>query len=441
MRLPVRLLCLALACPGLAHANDLMRVYDLAAQNDANFRAAQHARDASIEARPQAWAALLPQVNGEYSDGKSKETGTESFNGLPATTIDRDSSSSGLTVSLSQALFDWEAIQALRQSGDVVALAETNLRAARQDLVLRVAQAYFGVLAAADNLRTLEAEHQALERQLEQARKRFEVGLSAITDVQETQARYDLSVANRIIARQTLDSAREALAEITGQPATEIAALQEDFPLPAPNPTEVGAWVRQALEGNLDLLAARYNAEIAEKGVNRAWSRHLPTVGAVASYQDSEASGSRFSGESETESYGLRVNVPIFAGGATQSGVRQATATREQRRSQYEGTRRLVERSTRDAYQGVVAGVNTVQAYKQAVISSTTALEASQTGLEVGTRTAVDVLNAQQLLYAAQRTYYQSRYDYLLSYLRLKAATGALTEKELVTIDRLLVGG
>ncbi len=441
MRPSFTLLILTLTVSGTAHANDLMRVYDLAIQNDATYGAAQHARDATVEARPQARAALLPQITGGYNYGKSNETGTESFQGQPESEIDRNSSSSTLSVTLNQSVFDWAAIQRLRQSGDQVALAEASLRAASQNLILRVAEAYFGVLSARDALRSTEAENKAVERQLEQAKRRFEVGLSAITDVQEAQARYDLTVANTLQAQQALEVAKEALAEITAEPLNTVSSLRDEFPLPSPNPADVSVWVSSARDHNLDLLIAQYNREIAGRDVGIARAQHLPTVGASAQYSDNDSDGSRFSGKSETETFGVQVNVPIFAGGATQSGVRQALATRAQRESEYEGQRRLVERNTRDAYQAVVTGAARVKAFKQAVLSNTTAQEASAAGLEVGTRTAVDVLNAQQQLYLAERTYYQSRYDYLLAVLRLKSAAGKLNEQDLAEIDRLLVEG
>ncbi len=438
MRLQLCLMTALLAAPAVAPANDLLRIYDLAAQNDASYRAAQFARDAAIEARPQARAALLPQLSGGYGYSESSEKGTEAFLGQPEAPFERDSTSRGLTLTLNQTVFNWASFQRLLQAGDRVALAETSLRSAQQDLTLRTAQAYFGVLSATDALRSSEAEQKAVERQLEQARKRFEVGLSAITDVQEAQARYDLTLANVIQAEQVLSEARQALNEITGSAAGDIAPLQEGFVLPAPEPTDVGAWVAAAREHNLQVLSARYAAEIAGREVRIARAGHLPTLGAQAQYQDYSNEGSRFSGESETETVGLQLTVPLFAGGATQSAVRQATATREQRRTELDGQRRLVERNTRDAYQGVLTGAARVKAFKQAVVSSTTALEASETGLEVGTRTAVDVLNAQQQLYAAQRNYLQSRYDYLLAVLRLKAAAGRLAAPDLAEIDRLL---
>ncbi|HEY0975319.1 MAG TPA: TolC family outer membrane protein [Solimonas sp.] len=439
MRLSLTLLALALGVSGTAQAADLMRVYDLALENDATYRASQYARDAAVQTRPLARAALLPQVNGAYNYGESTESGTESFQGQPEVPVDRDSSSTTLSVTLNQSIFNWESIQRLRQSGEQVALAETTFRAAGQDLILRVAQAYFGVLSAADALRSSEAENKAVERQLEQSKRRFEVGLSAITDVQEAQARYDLTIANVLQAQQALDMAQEALAEITARPLDNINALQDDFPLPSPNPPDINVWVGSARDQNLDLLISQYNRDIAGRDVGIARARHLPTVGASASYSDNDSDGSRFSGQSESESFGVQVNVPIFAGGATQAGVRQAVATRSQRESEYEGTRRFVERTTRDAYQAVVTGAARVRAFKQAVLSNATALEASETGLEVGTRTAVDVLNAQQLLYLAERNYFQSRYDYLIAVLRLKAAAGKLTVQDLAEIDRLLV--
>ncbi|HUP93008.1 MAG TPA: TolC family outer membrane protein [Solimonas sp.] len=439
MRFIRGLLCAsALAAPA-AQAKELLQVYELARQNDTVVHAAEFARDAAVEVRPQARALLLPQISGTYGYNKTHEKGTQEAFGSPAAPFDSRGTNDGLTVTLNQSVFNWEYWRRLSQSSDQVALAQTNYRAAEQNLVLRSADAYFNVLSAADALRSAEAENQAVQRQLEQANKRFEVGLSAITDTQEAQARYDLTVATVIEARQLLDSAKLALAEITGTAANPIAPLQDDFPLPAPSPADVNAWIGSAGERNLDLVASRLIADIADKEVDVAWARHLPTVGAQAQYGDATSSNSFRSADSKSDSYGIQVNVPIFAGGATQSQVRQARATREQRITELEGRRRLVERQTRDAYQGVLASAARVKALKQAVLSNTTAMDASETGLQVGARTAVDVLNAQQLLYVAQRNYYRSRYDYLLAVLRLKAAAGKLGVDDLAEIDRLLV--
>jgi outer membrane protein len=453
MRTPFRLLPVLLLVPGLvpapAQANDLLRVYDLAVQNDASYRAARFGRDAAIEARPQARAALLPQLSGSFSYGYVDTSGSVQQteldgNGNPVP-VERQINNSGtdetLTVTLNQSIFSLESWRRLQQADRQVALAQAQYRAEEQNLALRTAEAYFGVLSALDSLRSAQAEKTAVERQLEQARRRFEVGLSAITDVQEAQARYDLTVATELQAQQTLSAAREALNEITKTPAGDVATLQEDIPLPAPDPDRVERWVEAATEGNLDLLAAQLNHDIAARGVQVARSGHLPTLGLQGGYRDSTSESGSFPQDTESASVTAVLSVPIFSGGLTQANVRQAIATREQRDAQREATARLVERNTRNAYQAVVTGVARVKALKQAVVSSATALEASETGLEVGTRTAVDVLNAQQQLYAAERDYFQSRYDYLLAVLRLKAAAGRLGSADLAEIDRLLING
>lgn len=438
MRLATCLFTTALAVPGWAHANELMQVYDLAVSNDTTIRAAQFERDAALEAKPQARAVLLPQLSASYSYGYSDSESTVKSSSL-AGTSNNYGTDELLRVNLDQALFNLESWRSLQQASEQVALAQATFRNAEQDLVLRVAEAYFAVLSADDALRSAQAEKAAVERQLEQAQKRFEVGLSAITDVQESQARYDLTVAQEIEAQQAVASAREALVEITNKFDPAITPLQQDIPLPTPNPANVDDWVSTALDGNLDLVAAQLNLNVAERGVQVAKSKHLPTVGLSATYIDSSSESGSFPTDATESSVGVGITLPLYYGGAIRSGVRQATATREQRKAQVDGAERLVKRTTRDAYQAVLTGAAQVKAYKQAVVSSSTALEASETGLEVGTRTAVDVLNAQQQLYLAERNYLKSRYDYLIAVLQLKAAAGKLTPMDLAEIDKLLI--
>lgn len=434
-------LAIAMGASGSAAANDLMRIYEQARTQDMRFQAARYARDAQIQVRPLARAALLPQIVGTYDYQDQHEDGTEGFGGQPEQPVDRNSDQRAFTVSLDQTVFDWAAFMRFDQAGDQVALAQAQLRDAEQDLLLRTTETYFGVLSADDNLRFARAEKSALERQLDQAQRRFDVGLSAITDVQEAQARYDLTTAQEIAFEQQLASAHAALREITGANSEAIATspLQAEIPLRLPDPPAVDAWLAAARSGNLDLVAATLEAQIADKGVSVARAGHYPTVGAQAQYQDGEADGGRFTGETETETLSLQVRLPIFSGLATQSRVDEAQARHEQVKAQREGTQRAVERATRDAWLGVQSGAARVKALRQAVVSSTTALEASETGLEVGTRTAVDVLNAQSALYSAQRDYARARYDYLLSVLRLKAAAGSLGAEDLTQIDALLV--
>lgn len=443
MRLTALLLSAALALPSAAQANELLKLYELALQNDATWRAAEHARDASVEAKPQARALLLPQIGASASKGRSLSEVENDPPNLPTTTSKSDDDPWSYSLSLSQPVFDWGAIQQLRQSDDVVALAETNYRAVGQDLLLRVAQAYFNVLAATDTLSSAQDENKAVARQLELAQARFEVGLSAITEVQEAQARFDLTNATVIQSQQVLNTAYSALAEITGRLYEPQARLVDELPLAPPLPADIEAWVKNAREGNLDVLAARLSADIADTGISIARAGHYPTVDLNGSHAVSGSSinadgGGTADRETTSDRLTLQLTLPIFSGLATQSRVREATSTREQRRAQYEGAQRFAERQTRDAYFGVLSGSARVTALKQAVVSSVTALDAARSGQEVGTRTFIDVLNAQQQLSAAQRDYYRSRYDYLLAGLLLRQAAGNLGSADLEAVDRLL---
>jgi outer membrane protein len=432
-------LALALLVPSLASANELTRIYQLAVDNDTQLRAAGGARDAAVAANPRARGALLPQIAGTayYQEGSE----TIQVTGLPEE--DSDTEGQDVRLTLRQALFDAAAWNRWQSAGRQAAAAQATYVIAEQNLALRVTEAYFNLLAASDNVRFADAEKAAVERQLELAKKRFEVGLSAITDVQEAQARYDLTVAQMIEAEQALTIAQVAVSEITGASDARIVPLKDEIPLLGPDPGDVGEWLKTAAENNLNMRVAKANAEAASQDVDAAWAGHYPTV-----YFDANTglgdSSSITPGvgqiESEYDNLNMRVtlSVPIFAGGSTQAAVSAARGTRDQRVAELEARKRETERSTRNAYQGVIAGVSRVQAYKQAVLSNTTALEASEVGLEVGARTAVDVLNAQRELYRAQRDYSRSRYDYLLNVLRLKNAAGQLAPKDVNEIDGLL---
>ena len=432
-------LALALLVPSLASANELTRIYQLAVDNDTQLRAARGARDAAVAANPRARGALLPQITGSAI----LEEGTQQFtiNGVEEPQEDTDGQDLRLTVR--QALFDAAAWNRWQSAGGQAAAAQANYVIAEQNLAFRVTEAYFNLLAAADSVRFADAEKKAVERQLELAKRRFEVGLSAITDVQEAQARYDLTVAQMIEAEQALTIAQVALGEITGAADVRIVPLKDEIPLLGPDPGDVNQWLKTASENNLNIRVAQSAAEAAEDDVDAAWAAHYPTVyfvgvGALGESNSVTPGIGRLEQEYDTTNLQLQVNVPIFAGGSTQAGVNAAQGTRDQRKAELESRKRETERSTRNAYQGVIAGVSRVAAYKQAVVSNTTALEASEVGLEVGARTAVDVLNAQRELYRAQRDYSRSRYDYLLNILRLKQAAGQLAPKDVNEIDSLL---
>jgi outer membrane protein len=434
MRLSARLLSFVALLPlPLAAEDSLLQVYDRAVAYDATFRAAAFARDAAVEAYPQARAAILPQLDLGY--GYAYSDSETQLSGQPAQR--RTGTSRSLDLTLNQALFNWSAFKQLDQASQQVAQAQYGI--AGEDLILRVAQTYFGVLSAQDAVRSARAENEAVGRQLEQAKERFDVGLSAITDVQEAQARFDLTVAELINAERQLDAAREALAEVAGVEGRALAVLQDEIPLPAPNPADVQQWVDTALQRNLSLMSAQHAAGAAEAGVKVAKGARLPTVNAQGVYSDGRSETGVFPAETTDQRVGVQLNLPIFSGLATQSRISQAAGVLEQRKAELEGSERLVQRQTRDAYQGVIAGAARVRALNQAVISSRTALEASETGLEVGTRTAIDVLNAQQQLFFAERNALQARYDYLLAVLSLKRAAGSLSRADLEDIERVLV--
>lgn len=444
---------MALAAPALACANDLMDVYRLAKDQDQTFQAAQHQRDANVEARPQAWSYVLPQVTGQASIDhdrlhvlSSNQSGSSSLNGgggggtpSPASSAATQYySTRAYTVNLSQALFNWSAFASLAQSSRQVAEAEATLEAARQNLIGRTASAYFTVLSALDTLRADLDAQTSFKQQFDQAQKKFEVGLAAITDVRNAQASYDTATATVIADRTALDNAKRALGLIIGKPVDAVATLQEEIPLVAPNPVSVDDWSNAAAKDNPTLMSAFYAAEAAHKQIEVYRGAYLPTLSAVGS-TGRQTSHSAFGDDAITDVVGLSLNWNIFQGGLVSSQVRQARAGYDQALAQYELQHRTVDQNTRNDYEGVISGIASVRANRQAVLSNQTSLDATIVGLRVGTRTEIDVLNARQALAAAQKSYYQSRYTYLNSTLALKQDAGRISEQDLADIDRLLV--
>jgi outer membrane protein len=358
---------------------------------------------------------------------------------------------------LTQTLFRWDQWQRLKQADSQVALAEANYRAAQQDLMVRVSTRYFDVLAADDTLAAAQATLEAVNRQLEQAEKRFEVGLIAITDVQEARAAHDSATAGVIAAKRALASAQEFLRELTGEAYAQLVKPLEEMPLDQPQPFDEQAWVDQALEQNLNVVAARLGVDIAKTNVKIAQSGHMPTLDFYARYGESASDAeslTRVPAEFQDpnlppqsfpadldrtdDQVGIRLNIPIFTGGVTRSQVREQTYLHRAERERLEGAVRGAERQTRDSYLGVLAEKARVTALKQAVKSNQTALEATEAGFEVGTRTTVDVLDARRRLFEAQRDYSRSRYDYLINLVRLKSAAGVLVPQDLTAINGFL---
>lgn len=446
-------------------AETLLEVYEAAVRSDPLLREAEANRLAVLESKPQARAALLPQVDARATLASEKSDGSNVFAQVDQNTgelfiltreFEGTQDTTNWTVELRQSVFRWDQWVRLRQSDKFVAQAEVDYRAAGQDLMLRVSEAYFNVLAAQDALAAEQGSKEAIARQLEQAQKRFEVGLIAITDVQEAQAAYDQSIAAEILAKRTLANAREALREITGQYTAQLAGPRGEFPLVAPEPSDEGRWVEIALEQNLGLLSADIGADITRDDIRIARTGHYPTVDLVASRSDVDVVGEqrtaiRFGAatpplsdpqpadfQTTNDSIALQFSLPIFSGGGVSSQVREAVYRHRAAKERLERVARETERQTRDSYLGVISEISRVKALRQALESAQTALKATEAGFEVGTRTTVDVLAGRQQLLAAETEYARSRYDYILNVLRLKQAAGTLTVQDLARVNTWL---
>lgn len=427
-------LALVLATPTV-HAEDLLQIYHLARQNDPEFAAARAQYDAAREAAPQARSAVLPQITFSASRFENSEEALATGGG----TIKSDFDSEQLQLELRQTLFDWNEFSGLGRADALVAQAESELAAAEQNLVVRVAESYFAVLGARDTLRFARGEKTAIERQLEQARERFDVGLIPVTDVKEAQAQYDLAVSREIAAENALENAREALRTVTGQPTGLLSGVVGELALVGPDPGAPGDWVDTALQQNPDYLAARSGAEVARYEIRQARAGHYPQVDLVARRTEEET---QFAGnipsDTETDSIGIELSIPLFSGGATVSATREFRAQFEAAQARVVQARRSAERNTRDAFRGVGSSISQVGALAQAVESNQAAVEATRAGFRVGTRTAVDVLSALRDLYQAQRDYAEARYQYILNRLRLKQAAGTLTVDDVRLINSWL---
>ena len=441
----------ALALSGPAHSASLLEIYQQALQGDPQIHEAEARRMAALEAKPQARGVLLPQIGLGGSYTMSERSGPDLIQPDPdlppvpvTSTTETDILQYGFQ--LTQSLFRWDQIVNLKRADKTIARAEAVREAAQQDLIVRVAQRYFNVLAAEDRLNSIIADRDAIARQLEQAKQRFDVGLIAITDVQESQAAYDQSVANDIGARRSLATSREFLREITGEYVEELNAPGDDFPLLTPDPNNETTWVEMSLSQNLNLVASRLDEGLARDEISFRRNGHYPTLDLVARAGESDtesvytAPGINQANDfkNESDSISIQFNVPLFAGGGTSSRVREAVYLHRASREQLQRVTRETERQARDSYLGVLAEIARVNALKQAVASSETALQATQAGYEVGTRTIVEVLNSQFALYVAITNYYQSRYDYILNALSLKQAAGVLRVQDLEKIDQWL---
>jgi outer membrane protein len=459
-RLKIALGCiLAVSGATTSYGANLLDVYQRAQQSDPQIREADATRLASRENKPQALSALLPQLNA--SGGWSKATTESKGLGIapnPNNPADpftygviptvQHTPTKNYQVQLTQTLFRWDQWVTLRSADSQVAQAEADYLTAQQNLVLRVAQAYFNVLAAQDAVDAANAANEAFAQQFEQAQKRFEVGLIAITDVQEAKAARDQATATVIATKRILSTNHELLREITGEDYEHLAAPTADMPLTNPQPDSIDKWVSTAMEQNASLISARLAENIAKNAVSVAEAGHLPTLDLVASrgqtYQGDQTTtypgqiDSASPYDSRQTQVGLQLKFPIFSGGSVASRVRQQVYLHRAARERLEHASRDTQRSTRDNYLGVISNISRVGALKQALESQNTALQATTAGYEVGTRTAIEVLDSRRQVFTAQTNYSQSRYDYILSVIQLKLAAGTLSQNDVVEINSWL---
>jgi len=398
-----------------------MDIYNLAVANDPQYKASQASLAAAKEALPQSTANFLPTLNASASHVKDFDSDTDSFNRY--------------SIALKQSIYEHGNFVERRSAESFVAQAEANFHSDEQSLVFDVATAYLTVLAFQDNLEFAEAEKASNARQLDQTKQRFDVGLVAITDVHESQAAYDISVARSIEAQNLLDSTRERLRELTGSYHEDLDVLGKELPLLPPSPDNLQAWTDMALNQSPNLQAAIHATERAKEDVNAQRSDNYPSVDLTVLHSDNDRDDLEIT---DSTSAVLGVSVSLYRGGLTQSYIKQAREFLRQSRENQEETRRAVQRVVRNAYRSVLSGISRVKALKQAVVSSESALRAAEAGYEVGTRTTVDVLVARRNLFSAERDYAKSRYDFILDNLRLHQAAGSLTADNLKTYSDLL---
>lgn len=422
---------------------DLLEVYRAAQSSDAVYASARAAWAAGQEKLPQGLSGLLPSASlsgsTQYNDRESR-----SRDPAVATTTGRFNSNA-LTLSVTQPLYRPQNTTAYEQAKTQVAQSDAVFATSAQDLIVRVSQAYFDVLLAQDSVAFAQAQLSAIGQQLEQAKRNFEVGTATITDTHEAQARYDITLSAEITARNDLEIKKRIVEVIIGRQAPGLVPLGESFSPRLPDPNNMQNWAEQALRSNLQVRTAEESLAFASQEVTRNRAGHRPTLDAFATYSDSGSGSGSSSGtaggigfDSTSKVIGLQLAVPLYQGGIVNSRVREALANEDKARQDLEGARRQAELSVRQAFLGVTGGLAQVKALEAALVSSRSSLDSTRLGQEVGVRTQVDVLNAQQQLFQTRRDLAQAKYNYMLSLLRLKAAAGSLTGEDLSLINAWL---
>lgn len=424
-----------------AHAQttqDLLQIWNAARQRDPIYAAARAQSRAEQEKIPQARARLLPYIT---AGGAAEVDNTRRLQNLQHGSTD----TRGLwNLTLTQPIVnlgDWDR---LKQSEFIARSAELGARQAHQELILRVAQAYFDVLAAQDALHTLQAQKQAVAAQLQAAKKGFELGSTTIADTYEAQSRLDLLNASELQAHNAVQVSQDQLAKIINEPPGQLAGLNAKTRLPPPRPGNLGDWTAQASQANLAVARARLAAKVSEKQIDIAKSGHAPTLSLYAqtgSTSDRGIYGVQNGPRSLDTTVGLQLSIPIYSGGEVSSQVREQTSRLQQARYELEAAKRQAVQSTQQYFSGVTSGLAQIEALLAAEKSSLASLNANRTGYEIGVRVNIDVLNAQQQLYETRRALFRARYDTLMHSLRLKASSGILNESDIVAVNRLLETG
>ena len=429
---------MSFAAPQFAHAADLLSVYREAINYDAQFAGARATLEAGREKLPQGRAGLMPSiVAGASTTWNENDVSLRA----PVPTVSNAYNSHAWSVSLTQPLFRWQNWVSYNQAELAVELAETQFVLAKQDLILRVATAYFDALLAEDVLATAQAQRVAIAETLESAKRNFEVGTATITDSHEAQARFDLATAQLLAAQNDLAVKRYALQVLVGKDVPSLKRLGSGVALSRPQPESIDKWVEMAQTGALGVQIFTASLEIANREIERQRAGHLPTVDLVASY--SKSGQGRNSSvptglDTDANTVGLQLSLPLFVGGAVSSKDREAVALKDKAMADLDNARRTAAQGARTAFLGVTSGLGQVKAFEAALISSQSALDSNKLGYEVGVRINIDVLNAQSQLYDTRQKLAKARLDTLLALLKLKAAAGGLAEADLASVNALL---
>lgn len=419
-----------------AGASDLLQIYKEALVNDAQFSAARASKLAGQERSVQGRAGLLPRVNLTANANRTRSE----FDPDVGSTVKTTNNSNTMSLSLTQPLFNWGSWETYEQSKLSVISTDLQFAAAQQDLMLRVSQAYFDVLAAENTLKTLQAQKVAVAEQLASAKRNFEVGTQTITDTHEAQSQFDLITAQELAGQGDLDVKRAALRQIIGKDAGDLAKLKDGVQLTAPVPAQLNEWVTTAEKQNFVVATSQIGLEVAQREIKKNRAGHLPTLDltATTARNSVNAGATTPSGYAKPTTIGVTLNVPIFAGFGTDSRVRESIALEDKARNDLETARRNAAQAARQSYIGVVSGLAQIKAFEAAEISSQSALDSTKLGYQVGVRINIDVLNAQQKLSNTRQSLAKARYDSIMSGLRLKAAAGSLKEADLAEVNALL---